>query len=518
LTQKPQFEVAIIGTGFGGLGIGIRLKTSGIDSFVIFEKADDVAGVWRENSYPGCACDIESVLYSYSFKPSRKWSKMYAPAAEIREYLRDCADSFKLWPHIRLNTQVTEANFDTEKNFWTIQTAKESITARYLISAPGGFSNPAIPVIEGMATFKGKAFHSARWDHGCDLKGKTVAVVGSGASGLQIIPELAKVAKKLYLFQRTPPWVTRKPNDREFSGLEKYLLRKFALYHWVLRKWIFLRYEIHSPLYDLRFNRFYGGTARRMLEKQVRDPETRKKLTPDYRYACKRLLFSNEYLKTFNQPNVEVVTDKILRIENSDLITDQKSVRDVDVIVYATGFWPVNRNGDKTVNVSPRITFRGKNGIDLGQTFMRNGRAAYFGMTFPDFPNLFFILGPNSGISHNSLLVQMESQFTYIVSCIKYMKSRGASSFEVKIKPFQELNAFIQNKMKKMVYLSGCQSFLMGDDGKVFMVWPFSTLRYRFMTRKFDAENYELKMENAKPLTNSQRNGFSGENSPTGSV
>ena len=491
--QKADFEVAIIGAGFAGLGIAIRLKTSGIDSFVLLEKASDASGVWRDNAYPGCVCDIPSALYSYSFKPSRNWSKMYAPAAEIRQYLRECADSFDLWPHIRLGTQVADASFNMDGNFWTIKAGKDSITARYLISATGALSNPAIPNIDGMNSFKGMSFHTARWDKDFVLKDKNVAVIGVGASGIQVVPELAKTVKNLYLFQRTPPWVSRKADVRDFKGLERFLLRKIPIYHWLLRKWIFSKWEVTALLFDLRFNRFFGRTARKMLDEQIHDPNLRQKLTPDYLYGCKRVLYSNEYLPALNRPNVEVISEKIERIENFDIVTNQRSIRDIDLIVYATGFVTMNKNGEKTVNVDSRIKFQGRDGMDLVQTWIRDGRTAYYGTTAPPgFPNLFFILGPNSGINHNSLIIQMESQFNYIVSCIKYMRKNKLTSFEIKRDRLTKYNAMVQKKLGRTVYTSGCRSFFQDDKGQTYMIWPYSSIRFRFMTRKFDPKSYNF--------------------------
>lgn len=489
--MTPEFEVAIIGTGFAGIGMAMKLKASGMNSFVVLERSDDVSGVWKDNSYPGCVCDVHSVLYSFSFKPGRKWTHMYAPAAEITQYLRDCVEDSKLGPHIRFRTNVTEVSFDEKGKYWTVQTPNGKVTARVLISATGGLNNPALPVLEGQDKFQGKTFHTARWDNTYDFKDKNVAVVGTGASGIQVVPELAKIAKNLYLFQRTAGWVTAKVNDRPFSSFERFLLQNVPLYHWLLRKWLFAKWEFRAFGYDLRFNRFYGGTARRMLN-VVQDPEKRKKLTPTDLFGCKRTLQSNEYYPAINRPNVKVITDKILRLEASSIVTNQETVGDLDAIVFATGFSTMVRDDAKTMQTNPKVVYKGKGGADLLQTFMREGPSAYLGTAFPDFPNLFFILGPNTGVNHNSLTVQMESQFNYILSALNYMKKNSLTSVEVKRERKQEYNSFIQNKMKRTVYLSGCKSYFQTGNGTVFMIWPFTTWRFRFITRKFDPENYEL--------------------------
>ncbi len=489
--MTPEFEVAIIGTGFAGLGMAMRLKASGINSFVIFERSDDVSGVWKDNTYPGCACDVHSVLYSFSFRPGRSWTHMYAPASEITQYLRDCTEDFKLGPHIRFKTNVSEVSYDENGKFWTVLTSNGKVTARVLISAAGGLNNPALPVIDGQDKFQGKAFHTARWDNTFDFKNKNVAVIGTGASGIQVVPELAKIVKNLYLFQRTSPWVIAKVNDRPFNSFEKFLLQNVPLYHWFLRKWLFAKWESRAFGYDIRFNRFYGGNARRMLN-VVKDPETRKKLTPDDLFGCKRTLQSNEYYPAINRPNVKVITNKIMRLEASSIVTDQHTIGELDAIVYATGFATMVREEAKTMQTNPRVVYKGKGGIDLAQTFMRDGPSAYFGTAVPGFPNLFFILGPNSGINHNSLTVQMEAQFHYIMSALNYMKKKSVASIEVKHERTREYNAFIQNKMKRTVYVSGCKSYFQTGNGMVFMLWPFTSLRFRLMTRKFDPENYEL--------------------------
>lgn len=487
-TPPLDASVLIIGTGFGGLGMAINLKRAGIGPLLLLEKAADVGGCWRDNTYPGAACDVPSHLYSFSFEPKADWSRKFAPQPEIFAYLQHCARKYNILPHVRFNTEVAAASYDEAARQWQVETTDGRVfRARYLITACGQLSRPAYPRLPGVEQFAGTRFHSARWDHGYDLAGKTVAVVGTGASAIQFVPEIARKVRQLYLFQRTPPYVIPKP-DRAYRAAEIGLLRRFPLLQTASRAGIYLQHEARAiafakitramELFELQFHRH--------LRKQIKDPELRARLTPDYPMGCKRILISNNYYEALNRPNVELVTDDIDHVEAQAVITRDGSRRRVDAIIYGTGF-------QATEFLAPmRVTGRG--GRDLNGAW-RDGAEAYLGITVPGFPNLFLLYGPNTNLGHNSIVYMLESQFAHVLQCIRHVEAHGLRAIDVRPEINRRYNDGIQRQVKHTVWNKGCSSWYIDANGRHTVNWPTFTLSYRQLTRHLDTADYHFEKE-----------------------
>jgi cation diffusion facilitator CzcD-associated flavoprotein CzcO len=478
-------KVAIIGAGFGGLGMAIALKRAGIDDFVIVEKGDEVGGCWRENSYPGAACDVPSHLYSFSFEPKADWSRRYAPQAEIFAYLRHCADKYGLRSHIRFGTEVLAADFDAATGTWQIATSTrdthDTLQARVLVSACGQLSRPAFPRIPGIENFRGMNFHSARWDHDCDLAGKRVGVIGTGASAVQFVPEIAPKVAQLTLFQRSAPYVIPKP-DREYGAVKQALLRRVPGLLALSRGRVYSINEARG-LALLKFPsllRLYRTMFERHLTRAISDPALRAKLMPDYPMGCKRILISNDYYPALARPNVEVVNDEIERIDERAIITRDGRAREVDVIVFGTGF-------TATQFLTP-MAIRGLDGQDLDDAW-RGGAEAYLGMTVSRFPNLFLLYGPNTNLGHNSIIYMLESQIRYVMQCLRTLETEQLRWLDVRADAQRAYNETLQRQLGRSIWAQGCTSWYQTADGKQTNNWPYFTFTYRRMTRRpdFDA-------------------------------
>jgi cation diffusion facilitator CzcD-associated flavoprotein CzcO len=480
-----EVAIAIIGTGFSGLGMGIRLKQAGIHDFVIFEQADHVGGTWRDNHYPGAACDIESHLYSLSFAPNPNWTRQYAPQAEILAYLDHCADKYGLRPHIRLCAAVTSAVFDEPSGHWELRTSDGKITkAHQIIAACGGISRPALPDIPGLEDFAGKIFHSARWDHSYDLTDKTVAVIGTGASAIQIIPAIAPRVKRLHLFQRTPPWIVPKA-DRRITEAERERFRRRPVLQHLVRWKQYLRHELFAAGFvsNPGILRLAERLVHRYLRQMVPDPALRAKLIPDYRMGCKRVLVSNDYYPALQRPNVDLITQSIKEVQPHGLLTQDGTSHPVDAIILATGF--------QAAEAMAPFSVLGRSGRDLNAAW-RDGAEAYLGTTVTGFPNLFFIVGPNTGLGHNSMIFMIESQIAYVLSCIKTMRSRRLKWVEVRPETQAQFNRTLQARFPRTVWKTGCVSWYQTRAGKNTTLWPGYTFEYRLKTRRFDPSNYDL--------------------------
>lgn len=478
-------QVLIIGSGFAGLGMAIKLREAGIEDFQILERGSDVGGTWRDNHYPGCACDVQSHLYSFSFEPNPDWTRMFARQPEIRAYLEKCADKYDLRRHIVFGANVQTARYDDASASWTVTTADgRSFKAQVLVSGMGGLSNPAMPNIKGLEKFKGKAFHSAHWDHSYDLAGKKVAVIGTGASAIQFVPQLQKAAGRVDLYQRTAPWIMPKP-DREIGQIERVLYRRFpalqnayrtAIY-WALESRV-LGFAVNPKLMTL-----VQGIARSHIKKQIADPTLRAKVTPDYTIGCKRILISNDYYPALAQDNVEVITDSIAEVRANSIVDANGVERKVDAIIYGTGF--------KAQDPMPRGTVFGKGGVDLLDAW-KDGPEAYLGLSVAGFPNFFMLVGPNTGLGHNSMVFMIESQVAYVMDALKTMKARQLRAVDVKPDAQVSFNKGIQGKLTKTVWTSGCKSWYVDANGKNTTLWPGFTFVYRGKTRRFKADQYQL--------------------------
>ncbi len=484
--SAPDMDVAIVGTGFSGLGMGIKLKEAGFTSFTIFEKADEIGGTWRDNHYPGCACDVPSYLYSYSFEPNPYWSKMYAPQPEIWRYMKHCADKYGLYPYIRFNSTITGAHFDEAAGFWRVQVSDGSThTARVLVSGAGGLSIPAYPDIPGSHDFQGTAFHSAHWLDDYDFDGRDIAVIGTGASAVQFVPELVDRVKSLTLYQRTPPWILPKP-DRTISQFEHWLFSTLPFTQRLFRAGIYWMMEAraYAFLKDVSWMKSAQGIAERHLEDQVPDAALRAKLTPDYTLGCKRVLISNDYFPALQRDNVELVTDGIASIRPHGVATRDGRERSADTIVYGTGF--------KAMEPLSDLSITGRAGQDLAQTWT-TGPEAYLGITVTGFPNFFMLMGPNTGLGHNSMIYMIESQIQYVVESLKRLESGNARFMDLKPGVQAAFNKDLQEKMQKTVWIQGgCDSWYLTDEGHNSTLWPDYTFRYRNLTRQPALEDYEL--------------------------
>ncbi|MGB9111044.1 MAG: NAD(P)/FAD-dependent oxidoreductase [Telluria sp.] len=475
----------IVGGGFGGVGMAIALKRAGIDDFLILERGADVGGVWRDNSYPGAACDVPSHLYSFSFEPHPGWSRTFASRDEIYAYLRHCAHKYGLAGHLRCHAQVEEAAFDDSAGIWRVRLADgAALRARILISATGQLSNPALPQVDGLQDFAGPAFHSARWDHTVDLAGKRVAVIGAGASATQFVPAIAAQAAQVTVFQRSAAYIIPRP-DKAYRPWRQALFRRLPWAMRLHRAMIYTQYESRA----LAFTRAKwmlkvaaGLPFRRMLARQVADPALRARLTPDYPIGCKRILLSNDYLAAFSRPNVALETKGIARVTASGIETVDGRLVDADVIVHGTGF-------AATHFLAPmRIT--GRDGLDLN-TAWRDGASAYLGMTMPGFPNFFMLYGPNTNLGHNSIVYMLESQFAHVLRCLRALRAAGAACIEVGETPHRVFNARIQARLARSAW-AGCRSWYMDEGGRQTVNWPGFSLTYRWLATRTGLSVYRL--------------------------
>jgi cation diffusion facilitator CzcD-associated flavoprotein CzcO len=459
-------NVLIIGTGFSGLGMGIRLKQEGIDSFTILERGQEVGGTWRDNHYPGCACDVKSHLYSFSFEPNPNWSRMFAPQPEIKAYLKHCADKYGLLPHIRFGTDVVEARFDEAAALWRVTTRDgRRYSARVLVSGMGALSNPAYPSIKGLENFEGEKFHSANWNHDYDLRGKRVAVIGTGASAIQFVPQIAKQVARLDLYQRTPPWIIPKP-DRQISRVEQWLFKHLPFTQRLWRGAIYSIAEtrVLGIVINPKIMTLVQKIAKGHIHRQIKDPELRRKVTPDYTIGCKRVLISNDYYPALSRPNVDVITTGIREVKARSVVTTDGREREVDAIIYGTGFKAQEL-------IEPGVLFDRKGG-DILDGAWNKGYEAYLGTTVSSLPNFFMLMGPNTGLGHSSMVYMIESQINYSLQAIRAMREQNLRIIDPRRDLQTRFNAGIQRQLNHSVWSSGCTSWYLDKNGKNTTLWP----------------------------------------------
>ena len=482
--SKSPLSAIVIGTGFSGLCMGIKLKAAGIEDFVILEKAEEVGGVWRENTYPGACCDIPAELYSFSFEMKTDWSRRYPPQPEIQDYMRHCAFKYGLYPHIRFGTVVSEAAFDDSSGLWTIHTAQgESLTARAFIAGVGQLSRPALPNIPGQSRFSGPSFHSAEWDAAFRAAGKRIGVIGTGASAIQFIPELAVDAARVEIFQRTPPYVMPKP-DRAYSALDRWLLKHLPGYKELNRALWYRLGEISTGA----FNRgswiagVYRWLTLNYMRRHIKDETLRAKLTPDYPIGCKRVLFSHNYFQALSQDNVDVTTDPVAEITARGVRTGSGEEIELDAIVYGSGF-------QATEFLAPmRIT--GTGGRELGAAWAQ-GAEAYKGVVVNGFPNFFMLYGPNTNLGSNSIIFMIECQVGYIMQCLQALRTHKLKALDIRAPVQQAYNEDIQAQLAASVWSAGCNSWYHNAAGKVTNNWPGYTQAYKRQMSELDLENFE---------------------------
>jgi len=478
-------DVLIIGTGFAGLCMAIKLREAGMNDFTVLERAEGPGGTWRDNNYPGCGCDVQSHLYSFSFEPNPEWTRMFARQPEIKAYLEHCVEKYGLAPNIRYGASVVEARFDETASVWRVLAADgRRFHARFLVSGMGGLSTPAYPDVPGLARFKGRRFHSAEWDHSYDLAGKRVAVIGTGASAIQFVPQIQKQVAKLDLYQRTAPWIMPKA-DRAISEREREWFRKYPVTQKLVRAGIYALMESRALGFVVypKLLSFGEKFALSYLERKVKDPVLRAKLTPDFAFGCKRVLISNDYFPALTQPNVEVITIGIREVRANSVVSEDGTERTVDAIIYGTGF--------KAQDPLPRGAIFGRKGIDLLDAW-KDGVEAYLGTTIHGFPNLFMLVGPNTGLGHNSMVYMIESQVHYVMECLKLMRRRGLCEVETRQAVQSKFNLVLQQRHGKTVWTSGCKSWYLDKNGKNTTLWPGFTFEFRAATRKFRPADYTL--------------------------
>ena len=471
-------RVAIIGAGFAGVGMAIRLRESGIEDLTIYEKGDTVGGVWRENTYPGAACDVASHLYSFSFEPTREWSRRFSPQPDILAYLEGCVRRHRLGPHLRLGTEIESAEFDEPRGRWRLRTtAGETDEVDVLVTACGQLSRPALPAIPGLDRFTGTAFHSAQWDHSFDMTAKRVAVIGTGASAIQFVPEIARRAGQLHVFQRSAPWVIPKL-DAPYGTGHRRLFRWIPLWPLVARAGWFLYMELATVGLTRApwLVRPLAHASRSMLRRQVHDPEVRARLTPDYAIGCKRVLISSDYYRAMARGNVEVVTEAVREITADAVVTADGVERRVDAIVYGTGF---------TANefLAP-IRIRGLGGRVLEDVW-RDGAEAYLGLSVSGFPNLFIMYGPNTNLGAGSIIHMLESQMNWVVGAVQQMVRRPGVALDLRDSVQSAFDREVQERLRGSVWQSGCTSWYRTPSGRVVNNWPGMMSEYRRRTRTF---------------------------------
>jgi cation diffusion facilitator CzcD-associated flavoprotein CzcO len=484
---KPDFQVGIVGAGFAGVVAALRLRQAKQNSFVIFERAASSGGTWRDNTYPGCACDVPSNVYSISFAPNPNWSRGYSPQAEILAYLRGVIATHQLEPHIRYNSDIVRSEFNQAVGLWTLTTrAGESVTVRQVIVATGPFNRPKMPDIMGIERFKSIRLHSARWDESRDLTGKRVAVVGTGASAVQLVPEIAPVVSSLVVFQRSAAWIGNRM-DSNVADSTKANYRKYPWLQRAMRNAIYGVMELRGLLFI--GNKFVHNLVRQQslqkLEREVRDPELRAKLTPHYELGCKRILTSDTYLPVFNRENVKLETAGILEITESGIRTVDGRHFDVDAIIFATGF--------EVAEITTDAQIVGLNGRELYGEWREAGMEAFKGASISGFPNLNFLLGPNTGLGHSSMIGIMEAQMNYIMDYNALLERGGDAGYlDLKQEVQRDYNARLQRLFGTTVWASGCSSWYLNSGGKITTLYPRLVEDFRAKTRRVNPSDYNI--------------------------
>ncbi|RHW27181.1 NAD(P)/FAD-dependent oxidoreductase [Nocardioides immobilis] len=479
----------IIGAGFAGLAAAIKLDQAGESDFVVIEKDSDVGGTWHINTYPGAECDVPSQLYSYSFALNPSWSKVYSPQQEIWEYTKRVAEDADVLDRFVFNTAVVDATWDDTAQRWRVTTTDGEYAARTVISGSGGLSEPRLPEIDGIDTFQGEVFHSARWNHDVDLTGKRVAVIGTGASAVQLVPELQKTLQSsgghIDVYQRTPNWIIPR-NERRFTAIEKAAFKHVPGLQRAARAAVYATLEGRVPA----FNRFPAllqlaeRQGKQNIAKAIQDPELRAKVTPDYRAGCKRILISNAWYPALASDNVDLVTDSIAKVTGDAIVTADGVERPVDVLVVATGFYVTEPP------IAQHVT--GRDGRTLAEVWDEHGMAAYKGTTIHGFPNLFQLVGPNTALGHSSMIFQIESQVRYVVDAARTMRREGLGAVEPTAAAQEEWTSAIQERMGPTVWTTGgCASWYLDKFGNNTTLWPGQTFTFRAHLSRFDVDQYD---------------------------
>lgn len=481
---RSAVEVAIVGSGFSGLGMAIRLKQEGIDDFVVLERGDDVGGTWHYNTYPGCACDVPSHLYSFSFAPNPGWSNTYSSQPEIHAYLRRCAERFGVRPHVRLGCEVTGAEWDEQARRWRIETTAGPVSARVLVAGLGPLAEPKIPPVPGLESFQGTTFHSASWNHEHDLRGRRVASIGTGASAIQLVPAIQPEVEQLYVVQRTPPWVVPH-SSRPITRVEQRLYRALPALQRLVRGGVYSGREllVLGFVKHPRLMRVPERLALRHMRSQVSDPALLERVTPHYTIGCKRILPSNRWYPALSEPNVELLTGGLREVRPTSIVTGDGAEREVDTIIFGTGFRAAEMPVGRLV--------RGRDGLLLDAAW-RGSPRAHLGTAVAGFPNLFLMLGPNTGLGHNSMVYMIESQIAHVMAALRAMRERGADIIEVRPTAQDGFNTDVDERMRGTVWETGCSSWYQDETGRNAALWPDWTWRFRQRAARVGEADYAL--------------------------
>jgi cation diffusion facilitator CzcD-associated flavoprotein CzcO len=477
-------EAIVVGAGIGGICMAIKLREAGIERFAVLEREAEIGGAWAANTYPGCACDVASHLYSFSFAPNPGWSRSFSPQGEILAYLEGCADRFGVRSKVRLSAAVTSAVYDEEAALWRVEVnGAETLTARVLVLAKGLLSRPHLPDLPGLGAFAGPVFHSAAWDHGFDPRGKRVAVIGTGASAIQFVPRIAPLTARLDLYQRTPPWVLPKA-DRALTRFEQRVFRRVPAAQRAVRRAIYWGLETRAVSFTVspRLGKAFELLGRAHIRSQVTDRRLRRLVTPDYAMGCKRVLISNDYYPALGRDDVDLIVDPIERVTERGVVGADGREREVDAIVFGTGFRPFD--------LGP-IAIIGRGGRRLDRSWADSPQA-HRGTTVAEFPNLFLLVGPNTGLGHSSMIFMIESQVRYVIDALRVMRERGLRSVEVRTEAQARWNRRLRARLDRTVWSSGCSSWYLDRDGRNPTMWPSFSFVFRRRTRRFEAEEYHL--------------------------
>lgn len=485
-SASSHHQVLIIGTGYGGMCMAIRLQQSGEQDFLLLERAQSVGGTWRDNHYPGAACDVPSHLYSLSFEQNPDWTRKYPPQPELKEHLESIAEKYALLEKTRFGHNVERADYDEHAKLWRVTTSQGVFTAPILVSANGALAEPRLPEIPGVEAFEGEQFHSAQWDDSVNLDGKRVGVIGTGASVIQFVPEIAPLAGSLNVYQRTAPWVLPRP-DRAITQIEKTLLKRFKVLQWLYRWMLYWIHESRVPLFTgLPFaGRLFERKVKRKISREVADPDLREKLIPDYPIGCKRVLISNDWYPALGRDNVSLETNPIREIRAHSIVLDDGTEggreQPLDVLIFGTGFH---------ASENPMAgAFHGRNGRTLAETWV-DGESAYVGTTVHGFPNLFLIAGPATGTGHTTMLFMIETQVNYIMQALRQMNDRNVCEIEVREDVERDYNVRLQEKLGKTVWATGCRSWYKHRNGKIVALWPGYSFIFRRQMRAFHLDEY----------------------------
>jgi cation diffusion facilitator CzcD-associated flavoprotein CzcO len=487
-SEVKAFFAVIVGSGFSGLCMAIKLKQAG-HSFCLLEQADSIGGTWRDNTYPGAACDVPSNLYCFSFAANPNWSRTYPQQTEIQAYMNACADRFDVRQYMQFKQRVSSASFDEKTRLWEIKTndGQQVFYARSLIVGTGGLSRPQMPDIEGLADFKGPIFHTARWNHEVSLKGKRVALIGTGASAIQVVPAIADQVSELTIFQRTPPWIVFKP-DFAIQKWHRWLRKKIPWMQKINRTFVYCWHEAWAIAFT-RFPRILKQVqqfSKLFIWFHVRDADLRRKLTPNYIIGCKRVLLSNHYLASLNRSKVRLITESICKITSSGIVTSDGNEHAFDILIACTGF--------QAAEAGVPFPVHGLQERELNTHWQSGGGAsAYLGTTVSGFPNLFIMSGPNTALGHNSMIYIIESQANYVMSAMHQLAKRPQHAFDIDSEQQRNYNQQLQQRLAGTVWnTGGCSSWYLASNGLNTTLWPDFTFVFRRKTRHFDLQNYHI--------------------------